>query len=948
MKKIVFLLFFCVLFGNAIFAQTYNMGGSQTDITTCSGTVYDIGGSTGGYGAGRNDWLTIHPNSGVVTIRFMAMDIAETDTLYIYNGTDPNNDSIPLMIGSAASNWVNNGNQIQLGDQEASATIQNPTGALTLHFVSAANSVGGDGFELLITCSEPCQRIHANIDFANSVPTPHFDTELNDGYYYIDFCPGDTIHLVCYGTYPDNDFSYHQDDATTTFNWSTGQSGLGMTSISNVFPEGQGYDLTLTLSDVHNGVVCPAQTPVAIRLRGSRDPFVSANLLDDVCQGTEVPLLISMDEANATIVVAPVGSTQESSLAVDSTVFIPDGPYCATQCYTSDVNFTSFPPQATITSAADILGVRLNIEHSYIGDINISLICPNSNSVLLMPDHCGNVGGTNYAFFGLYYEPDGSYCNASDNVQGTGWNYCWSENTSYAQNSSYCYLNANIGNMVSLTVDSSTVARGYPGQPGFVMGQKYYQPYQSFSNLIGCPLNGLWQIQVCDTWGSDNGYIFEWELTLDPNLMPQDWTYNVDIDHINWAGGNIQPTSDSTAAIITDQPGNYIYTFTLVDEFGCMYDHDMPLKVVQQPEIHLTDQNICVGETALLDPNFVYDDSNDPSHSLLDYTWSNGATTPTVTTDQGGTYLLTISTFNDDRSLECSVDDSVHVVINPQPVADFNADLLENCSPLNTTLTDLTTYTDGPHPEIELQYEWTVFDSDNNVYLTSGLPHPTFTIPDAGLYSIQLIVHTPDGCGDTIIKTDYLTVFPQPISDFLSNPERTNLGEGGNITFINITDTSVFNANDVVTWTWNYGDNSDETHETNGQHTYDTWGEFTVHLSVETQQGCSSEVSHVVYIEADLIFPNVMTPNGDNVNDVFAIKNMNPILPNRLSIYNRWGKKVYEKENYQTYIKDEQLYNPGEGFNAENLSDGVYFYTFHYEGYTKAVDYHGTLTILRD
>ncbi|MBR4487309.1 MAG: hypothetical protein IKO89_01965, partial [Bacteroidales bacterium] len=58
--------------------------------------------------------------------------------------------------------------------------------------------------------------------------------------------------------------------------------------------------------------------------------------------------------------------------------------------------------------------------------------------------------------------------------------------------------------------------------------------------------------------------------------------------------------------------------------------------------------------------------------------------------------------------------------------------------------------------------------------------------------------------------------------------------------------------------------------------------------------------------------------------------------------------KVYEKENYQAYIKDGQLYNGEDGFNAESLSDGVYYYTFHYEGYTRCVDYHGSLTILRD
>ena len=945
MKKIVILIVM-VLVSALSYAQTNyqfgvnGIGTTTTDITTCNAYIYDSGGENGNYGPGEDYWLTIHPTSGAVTIRFVNFGVAATDTLFVYNGTDPNNDSIPLMIGSLAVPWVNESNVIQVGDQEASATIQNPTGALTLHFVSSNNTSGGEGFALLVSCQEPCQRLHANIDFANSVPTPHFDTELNDGYYYIDFCPGDTIHLAATVTYPDNDFSYHQDPTTTYFDWSFGTSGYGQTDFDYVFNPGQGYDLTLSVRETHNGNTCYGQTPVAIRVRGSRDPFVHADLLDDVCQGTEVPLLVSMDSA-ATIMVEPVGSIQESSLAVDSMVFIPDGPNCSVQCYSSSVNFTAFPPGATITQAADILGVRLNIEHSYIGDINISLICPNNRSVMLMPDHNGN----NYDFFGLYYEPDGSYCNASDNTPGTGWNYCWSENSTYAQLSGYCYNSSNIGNMVSQTVDSSTVAHGYPGQPGFQQGQKYYTPYQSFSNLIGCPLNGLWQIQVCDTWSQDNGYIFSWELTLDPTLMPQDWTYNVDITGINWSGGNIQPTSDSTAAIITDQPGDYNYVFTIVDEFGCTYDHNMPLKIVQQPDFQLTDQNICVGEIATLDPQFNYVGTP----GLDEYIWNNGESTPAINTTTAGSYSLTINTYNNDHSLVCTYSDSAQVIFNPQPIANFSASSVESCAPLNTTFTDLTTYTDGEeHPEVVLDYYWAILDEGNEVVLTSSSANPTFSVQNGGIYSVLLIVHTQDGCGDTILQTNYLTVYPQPISDFLSNPERTNLGEGGEIAFINITDVSVFGANDVVTWTWNYGDGGDETHDINGLHTYDTWGEFVVTLSVETDQGCASTVSHTVYIEADLEFPNVMTPNGDGINDVFAIVNMNPILPNKLSIYNRWGKKVYEKENYQAYIKDGQLYNGEDGFNAESLSDGVYYYTFHYEGYTRGVDYHGSLTILRD
>ena len=57
-----------------------------------------------------------------------------------------------------------------------------------------------------------------------------------------------------------------------------------------------------------------------------------------------------------------------------------------------------------------------------------------------------------------------------------------------------------------------------------------------------------------------------------------------------------------------------------------------------------------------------------------------------------------------------------------------------------------------------------------------------------------------------------------------------------------------------------------------------------------------------------------------------------------------------EMKNYKTYVRkgDTQIQNKEEGFSGEKNSDGVYYFTFHYEGYTKAVDYHGTITIIRD
>ena len=158
--------------------------------------------------------------------------------------------------------------------------------------------------------------------------------------------------------------------------------------------------------------------------------------------------------------------------------------------------------------------MRLDIEHSSIGDLSITLICPNGLSVLLMPDHCGNLGGNSMAHFGVNSSVDGDYCDPTSNMPGTGWTYCWSENSDYAQLSGACYLNDNIGHDADQTVDASHVAQSYPGYDDFVPGQQYYTPYQSFNNLLGCPLNGRWTIQVCDIWTGDNGFLFGWGMVF--------------------------------------------------------------------------------------------------------------------------------------------------------------------------------------------------------------------------------------------------------------------------------------------------------------------------------------------------------------------------------------------------------------------------------------------------
>lgn len=64
----------------------------------------------------------------------------------------------------------------------------------------------------------------------------------------------------------------------------------------------------------------------------------------------------------------------------------------------------------------------------------------------------------------------------------------------------------------------------------------------------------------------------------------------------------------------------------------------------------------------------------------------------------------------------------------------------------------------------------------------------------------------------------------------------------------------------------------------------------------------------------DIKIPNIFTPNGDGVNDAFEIRGLEKYVENKLTLVNRWGDLVYQKNNYQNE------------WDGNSLLDGTYFY----------------------
>ena len=354
------------------------------------------------------------------------------------------------------------------------------------------------------------------------------------------------------------------------------------------------------------------------------------------------------------------------------------------------------------------------------------------------------------------------------------------------------------------------------------------------------------------------------------------------------------------------------------------------------------DQYLCPGEITVLKANYDSDG--------VQYYWNTGDHTDSIEVLTAGEYILRVSLDND-ASLLCESSDTVQVFFYPRPIADLEADILAGCTPLTIHFTDIS----SPSTD-SLATEWTIFDQDFNIIDFSNLDNPVVDFTDGGTYSVKLVITTPEGCTDSITKWNYITTSPQPSIDFLASPEISMLSEnGGEVNFTAYLSDNVTGLQDYHL-TWDFGDGEVTENEISTTHTYTSWNDYIVTLTLLTGGGCGDSVSHSIVIEEDLVFPNVITPNGDGINDVWAIENLNTSINpedpddyrhNELRISDRYGKVVFHVKNYDTWAKDGQVYVGTNPFSGENLSDGVYYYSFSYKGKAKTTEWHGSITIVR-
>lgn len=97
--------------------------------------------------------------------------------------------------------------------------------------------------------------------------------------------------------------------------------------------------------------------------------------------------------------------------------------------------------------------------------------------------------------------------------------------------------------------------------------------------------------------------------------------------------------------------------------------------------------------------------------------------------------------------------------------------------------------------------------------------------------------------------------------------------------------------------------------------------------------GCESEerIPLNITISCEIEIPNVFTPNGDGINDLFIYRNVVESKELQTKIFNRWGDLVSQ-------------WSGNKGWNGEGQTEGVYFYEIHYNGEKIT----GVVSLIRD
>jgi len=956
----IFVLSITSLESSAQTTVTMTDGGTVT--IPCNIPNEFLDGYNGAYGNNLDQTFTVcvTPGTGLsVSFSFSAeeggyFDIDPSDTLYIYDGDNVNAPLIATLNNTSAPFGAATGN----------TTIANESGCITFRLVTdGANT--GQGFQGVINCNYSCQPIE-----------PWFATDPaifpNDSSGSINICLGDTVTLTALVDFPLSSAQggpgYNQTLANSTIEWFIfGEATQTGESITFIPTQRAGYFVDMLVTDT---LGCFEN--VRTRIQVSTIPIFSETRFldsDTICLG-EIATAIAGVTPSDTVGVDPTQGNFLNGGLFGEALELPDGSGTLEDIYSTTITIGGFEPGDTITAGSNILTMCVSMEHSYLGDLEMWLSCPNGDSITIFNAYNGNSGAPGFipgGFTGALGTNFG--IPGAGSSQGTCFEYC------------YSITENEFGTLGSEFNTNQTSGAASPG---------IYLPEQSFDMLVGCPINGDWTLHVADSWPADDGWICEWGIVFDPDIDPNAESYEPTVANAWWSidATIISNQADTLILVQPTVPGNNFYTFNIVDDFGCAYDTTIQLHTV--PTLtSFTDDEVCSDEYLLSAADY---------EILGEWTYTGpigGTATfspnpfdyqPTVSVNEYGDYLFIFT------SDYCGQSDTIVVDFNPtpSPVAlidqticpgtdlSFDAgnedigavyswspggstgqtlqlDSVTNSGGIQVTVTNSCGTSNGAASitvhavsvtgplEVCLAAEADLIASLStsgghwsysgpagaNVNFSSDTldATPSVSVDLPGAYQF---VFTDDECA--LERTWDVFFAPAPTVEITMDTNRICVEDDIVLSYIINTD-----FYDDLQWD-PYGVTSDTLIIAGTDSLAFSMFDTLFHVSASISNFCGTSTDEVVYqvIDCTLDVPNVFNPESSiPENQYFNIVALDLHAGNNVKIFDRWGRKCYDVDDYHL--------NPWRG---EGDNDGVYYWVLERNGYEAETGYvhlvHGT------
>lgn len=295
------------------------------------------------------------------------------------------------------------------------------------------------------------------------------------------------------------------------------------------------------------------------------------------------------------------------------------------------------------------------------------------------------------------------------------------------------------------------------------------------------------------------------------------------------------------------------------------------------------------------------DQSNDNGNPITSWLWEFGDGTSSTEQNpkhiyaRAGQYTITLKVQN---STSCNVQlFSKRIQIQTSANADFEMSK-PGCNNSSISFTDRSTSLQGRI----LKWKWNF--GDGNVLEQANSSAVSHQYTAGGIYKVSLTVSNEFGCDQTTVKELNIS------TPFLNAGRDTSILRGGSLNF-NIQATG---TNLKYKWSPSTGLDRDDVKNPVASPLTDT--RYVV--SITSDEGCELSDDIQIKVLEKPVIPNAFSPNGDGVNDVWNIQYLDSYPGVNVSVYNRFGIKVYGSIGYL---------NPWNAFsNGEPVPVGTYYY----------------------